>query len=110
VEDAPAAAEVLAAPAAADAEDVEDALEDDAADGDAAGTEPLEDEAAAVPPIGAVDWPSICACTVALNVPDMPLILINTHVNIKTNKSRLGNHTRIWRRMQEPDIEARSNP
>jgi len=67
--EAPAA--VLAALAEADPD--EDALEDDdMTDVDAAA---LEDEGAAVPPIGAVDWPSICDWTVALNVPVMPAIV-----------------------------------
>jgi len=80
---APAAAEVLAAPpAAVPEEDEEDEVV--AAGVFAAGAEPLED-AAAVPPMGAVDWPSICDWTVALNVPLMPLI-----VNLAEN-ARAGN-------------------
>ena len=90
---APAAAEVLAAPPAADPEeDEEDALEAVAAGVVAAGAEPLED-AAAVPPIGAVDWPSICDWTVALNVPLMPLILTNICVSDKKRELGLENHT-----------------
>jgi len=66
-----AAAAVLAALAEADPD--EDALEEvDMTDVDAAE---LEDAGAAVPPIGAVDWPSICDWTVALNVPVMPAIV-----------------------------------
>ena len=93
--DAPAAAEVLAAPPAADPEeeeDEEDALEAVAAGVVAAGAEPLED-AAAVPPIGAVDWPSICDWTVALNVPLMPLILTKICVSDKMREIGLENHT-----------------
>jgi len=80
---APAAAEVLAAPPAADPEEDEEAAVV-AAGVVAAGAEPLED-AAAVPPIGAVDWPSISDWTLALNVPVMPLI-----VNLAEN-ARAGN-------------------
>ena len=44
------------------------------------------DVTAAVPPIGAVDWPSISDCTEALNVPVMLLILVNSCVSTKMRK------------------------
>jgi len=72
---------VLAAPAAAEVLEAEVPAVPEAAALDvvtaagvvAAGAEAEEADDAAVPPIGAVDWPSICDWTVALNVPVMPL-------------------------------------
>jgi hypothetical protein len=36
----------------------------------------------AAPPMGAVDAPSICACTSGANVPLMPVMLVNERTSI----------------------------
>lgn len=70
--EAPAAELVWAAPAAGVTLDVVIPLAPVAV---ALVPAPPEAAGEAVPPIGAVDCPSIWACTDALNVPDMPVML-----------------------------------
>lgn len=48
-----------------------------------AAAAPEVDAAAAVPPMGAVDWPSISACTLELKVPDIPLMLKGKSVDCR---------------------------
>jgi hypothetical protein len=75
----------------------------------AAGAD-VADGTAAVPPIGAVDWPLICDWTVALNWPVMPVILMNIRLNIKYEESWFRKHTCIWKRMQEQRTAVGSYP
>ena len=52
--------------------------------------------AADVPPMGAVDWPLISACSVELNVPVIPVKLIEKITSGRINKKE-GNITYVNR-------------